>query len=119
MGRGRLSTTITKDFFLSPQWVSQNAYWMDHFCDLVARNVVAVRTGSYVGNGLVKQIVIGDLPQTPIFAFLQPALGGTPFLTLTPYPTAPITAWTREGFTLAAGGAYNTAFTSYLYLVLA
>lgn len=30
-----------------------------------------------------------------------------------------MTAWTRDGFTVSASGAYNTPLTAYLYLVLA
>jgi len=115
----RLSTTIAKEFFLSPEWVAENAERLDHFCQEVADNSVAVRLGSYTGNGIAHAITIGDLPQTPVFAMLQPSTGGTPFFTLTPYASGAITSWTRSGFTLAAGSAYNTPLSSYLYLVLA
>ena len=115
----RLSTTISKEFFLGHDWTPELASFLDHFCDEVAENTVAVRTGTYVGNGIAHAVSISDLPQPPIFAVLQPSIGGTPFVTLVPSLAGAITAWTRTGFTLSASGAYNTALTAYRYLVLA
>jgi len=115
----RLSTSIFKEFFLSAEWSQSQAERLDHFCEEVANNTVAVRTGSYTGNGVVQAVSVQDLPQTPILALIQPTAGGTPFLTLVPYASGAITTWTREGFTLLASGAYNTPGTLYNYLVLA
>lgn len=116
---GRLSTSIFKEFFLSAEWSQAQAERLDHFCGEVANNVVAVRIGSYTGNGIVHAVLVQDLPQTPILALIQPTVGGTPFLTLVPYASGAITAWTRDGFTLLASGAYNTPGAIYKYVVLA
>lgn len=115
----RLSTTIAKEFFLGPTWDMESAERVDHMLAEIAENTPAIRKGRYFGNGIVQNILVGDLPQTPIFAMLQPVLGGVPFFTLIPYATGPITAWTKDGFTLAASGAYNTPLIGYYYLVIA
>jgi len=116
---GRLSTTIVKEFFLTPEWGPQHAERIDHMLEEIAQNTPAIRKGRYFGNGLVQTIVVGDLPQTPIFVMLQASLGGTPFLTLVPYATGAIIAWTKDGFTLSASGSYNMPLTSYFYLLVA
>ena len=116
---GRLTTTIAKEFFLGTEWTPQTAQYLEHFLDEVADNSVALRIGGYTGNGIAQTVNVPDLPQPPLLAVLQPAGGGTPFLTLAPSLNGTITAWTREGFTLLATGAYNTALTPYRYLVLA
>ena len=116
---GRLSTTISKDFFLSPEWVADNAIRLDDFCASVAQNTPAIRTGTYIGNGLTHTITVGDLPQSPILVLLQNAGGGTPFLTLVPSIGSSVIALTRNGFTLSPLGAYNQPNVDYQYLVVA
>ena len=120
---GRLETRVSKEFFFSddtrPDAVAQNWRWLDHFLSELVDNLPTPRKGTYTGNGLAQAVTIPDLGGVPFWGIIQDAAGGTPFITLTPYATGAITAWSQQGFTLLPTGAYNLPGHTYNWYFLA
>lgn len=115
MGEGLLA----KDFRFTGEWTSDHVEALETFLeDIVARHVT-IKTGTYRGTGRVLSVTVSDLPGPPKLLVIQSAVGGTPFVTITAYPTATVTAWTNRYFVLAAVAAVNTQNTDYRYLIIA
>lgn len=110
--------TLRKDFILQTDWNEFGARALDAFCTAVVTEQVAVVSGRYTGTGRVQPLTFADLPRAPKVMVLQPAAGGTPVVTLVPYVTGAITAWSRTGCTLGVTSS-NTAGTAYVYVVIA
>jgi len=110
--------SLKKDFILGPEWNQPMATALEMYLSRLNRDFANVLTGTYVGNGLAREVTVPDMDAPPLLLIIQNEAGVVTTL-LAPGPTLPITTWNQKGFTLEAGSAVvNAMGSTYHYFVL-
>jgi hypothetical protein len=110
--------SLKKDFILGPEWNAQMATALEMYLQRLNRDFPNVLTGTYIANGLAKEILVPDMDAPPLMLVIQSPAGVSTLL-LAPGAALPVTSWNQFGFTVKAGAAdVNTAGSTYRYLVI-
>ena len=111
--------TITKDFFLSGEkWDEGAADSVDSFCQDVVDEQIERRLGTYTGNGGAQVVRFERCLRTPGVLFLTNTTSGVATTVTMPISSGPVTAWTKETFTLLPASSLNTIGVSYSFFLI-
>lgn len=116
MGEGALR----KNFNLTTgqQWDDDLAEIIDSMFEEIVSRHVSLKTGTYTGNGRIQSVPVKELPGNPKLLIIQPALGGTPYLTLVAYPAGKVTAWSQASFVVSDDAAVSSPGVRYRYFIV-